>query len=233
MADLFREVDEAMHQERMAKLWTENRVYIIGFVIGTILLTAALSGYRTWDAGVKEKQTATLIALQDAPEYPANILDSEKLDMRAGLRGITLLQAAGAFLDQDKRDEAAALYERAGADAALPDEFRHLGILMAVRLSSHDENADGTALLEKLSPILKADNSPWNAHARLEAAAINARMLQNYENAQTHLKIIADTKDLPDSLYQRARALAHIYKLEQKSPLPHAEETKEKTKEPS
>jgi hypothetical protein len=217
----------------MAKLWAENRIYIIGFVLGTILLTAALSGYRTWNNGVKEKQTAALIALQDAPEYPANILDSKKLGMRAGLRGITLLQAAGAFLDQDKRDEALTLYERAGADTALPDEFRHLGILMAVRLLSDDENADGAVLLEKLSPVLKADKSPWNAHARLEAAAINARMLHNYENAQTHLKIIADTKDLPDSLYQRARALAHIYEIEQKPATPHAEETKEKTKEPS
>ncbi len=216
MADLFREVDEAMRQERIEKFWAENRIYIIGFVLGTILLTGLISGYNSWNNSVKEKQTALLVALQEAPEYPANILEAEKLKMRAGLRGITQLQAAGTFLDQDKRDEALTLYERVGEDKKLPDEFRHLGILMSVRLLSNDEAQDGNALLDKLSPVLKANKSPWNAHARLEAAVINAHKLSNYTNALAHLNAVQDTKNLPDSVYERARALSHLYAIEQK-----------------
>ncbi len=226
MADLFREVDDVMRQERITKFWTDNKPYIIAFVVGTILLTAAISGYRSWNNAVKEKQTASLITLQEAADYPTNILETEKLKMRAGLRGVALLQAAGAFLDKDKRDEAITLYERASADKALPDDLQHLGILMAVRLLIDDEAQTGESLLKKLSPVLKASKSPWSAHARLEAAVINAHKLSNYEAALTHLNAVQETKDLPESVYQRSRALSHLYSLKQKS-MP--QNTKEKT----
>lgn len=217
MADLFREVDEAMHQERMMKLWEENRIYIIGFVLGTILLTGLISGYRTWNNSVKETQTAQLIALQEATDYPANILATENLKMRAGLRGVALLQAAGAFLDQDKREEALTLYDRASAQKSLPDELQHLAILMSVRLLADEETQDSNALLTKLSPVLKSNKSPWNAHARLEAAVINAQKLQNYDDALAHLNAVQDTKNLPESLYKRARALSHLYRIDQQA----------------
>jgi len=217
MADLFREVDEAMRQERLAKIWEENRIYIIGFVLGTILLTGLISGHRSWDNSVKEKQTAAFITLQEASDYPTNVLNTEKLKMRGGLRGVTLLQAAGAFLDQDKRDEALTLYERAGADKALPNDLQHLGILMAVRLLIDNEEQTGETLLAKLSPVLRSDKSPWNAHARLEAAVINVHKLSNYDDALAHLNAVLDTKGLPESVYERARTLSHLYSLEQKT----------------
>jgi len=216
MADLFREVDEAMRQERIEKFWAENKAYIIGVILGTILLTGLISGYRSWDQSVKEKQTAALIALQESPDYPTNILETQNLDFRSGLRGITLLQAAGNFLDQDKTEEALTLYKRAGQDKDLPDDLRHLGILMSVRLLTDNEDADGKALLEQLSPLVSDTKSPWVHHARLEAAVINAHKLGDYNAAIAHLNAVMDTPNLPESLSARAGALAHLYSLKQK-----------------
>ena len=219
MADLFREVDEAMRQERIEKFWQENRNYIIGFIVGTVLLTAILSGYRAWNAGVQQDQTAAVIALQEASDYPENILKTEKLKLRAGLRGVALLQAAGEFLNQDKTEQAIALYQRAAADSSIPDELQHLGILMSVRLLGDQEDQKGEDLLKALRPALKS-NSPWLSHARLEAAVINAHKLGDYETAIKHLNEVQDTTGLPESLYERARALNHLYTMELQNTAP-------------
>lgn len=227
MTDLFREVDEAMRQERVEKFWQENRPYIIAVVLGTILLTGLISGYRTWDSGVKEKQTAHMIALQEAADYPQNILASEKLDLRAGLRGIALLRAGGVFLDQDKPDEALSLFQRAADDGSIPDEFKDLAAVMSVRLRIDKEGTDAQSLLDALQPVVNNPKSPWVHHARVEAALINAEKLGNFERALTHLNAVIGTPNLPASLTDRAAALAHIYRLKQAAL--KAEEKQDKT----
>ena len=49
MTDLFAEVDEALRQERVAKLWQEYGRYLIGFIATLILLTALISAYKSWE----------------------------------------------------------------------------------------------------------------------------------------------------------------------------------------
>lgn len=213
MADLFREVDEAMRQERLEKIWQENKTYIIGFVVGTILLTGILSAYRSWNASVHEKQTATMIAMQEAPDYPENILNTEKLKLRGGLRGIALLQAAGTALSQEKTEDAIALYDRAGADNGIPDDLQHLGIIMSTRLMAEQDEPNPDALIEKLSPVVKSSKSPWAQHARLEAAVIHANLRNDFAAAKALLNTILETENLPESLYQRAQSLNHLYSL--------------------
>ncbi|MCB9983848.1 MAG: hypothetical protein H6861_09300 [Rhodospirillales bacterium] len=215
MADLFREVDEVMRQERIEKFWAENKSYIVSVILGTILLTGLISGYRSWDNSVKEKQTARIIALQEAEDYPQNILETEKLDMRAGHRAMALLKAAAVFLDQDKTEEAGALYQRVAQDIDLPAEFKELAILMSVRLLSDQDDADAQALLDQLKPVVNNPKSPWVHHARIEAAVLQADKLQNYAAALQHLNAVIDTPDLPASLTERAVALVHLYSLKQ------------------
>lgn len=213
MADLFAEVDEMMRQERMAKIWHEYGSYIIAFVVGTILLTAILSGYKAWNSSVQEKQTAALMALQDDPNYPNNVLEADELDLRGGLRGIAYLSAANSFLGEDKRDEALTIYERAASDNSVSDEFSHLADLMIVRLTLDSEDAKAEELLGRLEAIYSASKSPWVYHAHLEAAVVEAHLNQDYVTAQTHLNIIRDAQGLPQSLYAKAESLDHVYRL--------------------
>jgi len=217
MSDLLHEVDEVMRQERMEKFWAANKNYIVGFIIGTILLTAVISGYKSWNTGVQEKQTAQIITLQNADNYPENILKTEKLTLRPALRGVVLLQAGGAFLDKDNNEDALKLYKRAANDKSLPNELNHLGRLMSVRLLIDKDDQDGASLLETLKPVIADTKSPWTSHARLEASVISANKLSDLETALKHLKTVEDTAGLPESLYKRAKALNHIYSLKQKT----------------
>lgn len=219
MADLFREVDEAMRQDRIAKFWKENATYIIAFILGTIVLTAAISGYKAWDSGVRKKQTQALIALQDARDYPDNITGEAVSGLRPGLRGLALMDAAGKHVERKKTAEALRLYESVAADPEIPGDLRHLATLMNVRLLLNDDAADSGALIARLEPLWTDPESPWAAHARLEAAAIVANRLNDPDAARAHLNAIQDKIGLPATLYEKARALDHVYALRiQKAP---------------
>ena len=206
MSDLLAEVDEAMRQERLAKFWHENKTFIIFFVVLTIVATGALSAYRTWDANTQAEQTAELIALQEASDYPANILDSE-LDFRPSIRGIALLSAAGTAMQRDNKEQAQTLYARLARDTKIPDDYRYLGILMNVRLQNEAGEKQPQELLSALDPVL-SDNTPWKPHAQIDAALIQAD--HNPQEAITLLNAVADTPDLPASLYERAQKLHHV-----------------------
>ncbi len=206
MSDLLAEVDEAMRQEKLEKFWHENKLYIILFIALTILSAAATSGYRAWDDNVKTKQTAELLALQNASNYPNNILDAN-LEMRASLKGIVLLSAASAFMGEEKKDEAAQLYARLASDTTIPDDFRFLGILMDMRLKMDREEADKAVLLTSLDPILSS-KSPWKPHAQIDAALLQAE--NNPDQAIELLNMVSDTPNLPPSLYERAQKLHHV-----------------------
>lgn len=206
MSDLLAEVDEAMRQEKMEKFWHENKAYIIAFVVVTILSTAIMSGYRSWDASTKTKQTTELIALQDAENYPDNIIEAE-LKLRPSLRGIALLSAAGTFMEQDKKEEAAKLYARLAEDKRIPGDFRYLGILMDARLKMDNEETQAADLIASLKPILKS-KSPWKPHAQIDAALLQAET--NPDTALELLNAVTDTANLPESLYERAQKLHHV-----------------------
>jgi hypothetical protein len=215
MADLFAEADDALRRERFFKLWTEYKFYIIAFIVGTIVLTGLISTYRSWDEGVKQKQTAQVIAMQTAKDYPENVLKAEKLELRTGLKAVMLLDAAGAFMGKKDIVKALQLYERVSADTSLSTDFRDLGTLMGVRIKENDKTGKAEELLGALEPIYNNAGSPWAAHARLEAAVIEANLNTDFAAARTHLDAIQDTKELPESLHQKAQFLDHLYSLKQ------------------
>jgi hypothetical protein len=213
MADLLQEVDEVMRQERMEKFWQENKYYIIGFIVGTIVLTGILSGYRSWDNDVKEKQTAAIIAMQDEEGYPENVVDAE-LDFRSGLRGIALMQAAATALGDEKNETALKLYQRAAADAGLPDDIQQAAIIASTNLAlDTDGEIDGQAMLNSLQSISQDKNSPWQTYAHMLSAVIQVHQFDNYASAITHLDDALKAPNLPQSLQERLEALKHLYTL--------------------
>jgi hypothetical protein len=220
MADLFAEADEALRRERVLKIWNENKIYIIAFIVGTIVMTGVFSAYRTWDQSVREKQTAELLELQAAKDYPENIFKAEKLEFRSGLKAIALLDAAGKFIAKNDNEKALEMYERIAADSSLPGEFRDMGTLMTVRLKENAKSEKPEELLSKLEGVYNNAKSPWAAHARIEAAVIMANLQNNFEGARAHLNAVQDSKDLPESLYQKAQFLDHVYALKQQTAKP-------------
>jgi hypothetical protein len=225
MADIFAEVDEAMRQERVEKFWKENGSLILTFVLLTILATAGFSGYRTWDAKVKARQTDALIGLLDDPAFPEKALEEGAIDLRPNLGGLALLNVAGTLLEQGKSDEALEAYNRAAGNKKIAPELRDIATLMSVRLRSADEESDPATLIEKLRPITGNAKSPWKYHAHLETALILAHRRGDYEAARPHLAAITTVESLPASLISTAWSLDHIYALKASTSENIAEDT--------
>ncbi|MCE7887007.1 MAG: hypothetical protein DYH13_05825 [Alphaproteobacteria bacterium PRO2] len=222
MTDILAEIDAAMRQERMEKFWKENGKTLIFFVIATIVMTGVISGYRTWDANVKARDTEQLLLLTESKDFPDNIKDA-KLDLRPGLRGIALVNGAQTYLSQKKDAEALALYTRAADDNSIPGEIRGLAILMQARLS---KNPDDEKMTKNLDSVARDNNSPWQYHARLEAAALAAQK-EDYKLARDYLAGVMDQKKVPGPLYQKAMALDHVYALREQEKAGTAENGKE------
>lgn len=213
MTDILAEVDAAMRQERMEKFWKENGKTLILFVIATIVMTGVISGYRTWDANVKARGTEQLLVLTEAKDFPDNIKDTE-LKIRPGLRGIALVNGAQTYLAKKKEAEALALYTRAADDGAIPGEIRGLAVLMQARLS--ENAASDEKIAKNLDSVARDNGSPWQYHARLEAAALAAQK-EDYKLARTYLAGVMDQEKVPDPLYKKAMALDHVYALREQA----------------
>ena len=214
MSDIFQEVDEIMKQERMEKFWKENGTWIIAFIVLTILGTAAISGYKYWNASVQQEQTATLLSMFDEPDFPAGVSDQTQ-DLRPGLRGLALLSAANHEMSAGNTDSALEFYNNAAQDSALPDDFRGMAQIMSARLDQ-DLNADEK--LAMLKNVFDNGDSPWRFHAQLEAALVEAHDNTDYTAARFHIERIlrAEGAVLP-SLLNKAKSLDHVYMLKHES----------------
>ncbi len=218
MADVFAEVDEALKQERLEKLWADHGKWFIAAIVAIILGTAANSAYRSWNESAQIKQTSVLLEALESEDMPAALTQAGE-NVRPGLRGIALLTAAGALISEEKPGEALALYEKAANDSAIPAELRDLAILMSVRLGTAQEGAQENKkekqaeFLSKLQSVSSNTKSPWRFHAHLESAVILAHFSQDYKAAQAQLDIILAEQQLPETLSNKASALQHIYAL--------------------
>jgi hypothetical protein len=222
MTDIFREVDEMMRRERAEAFWQKNKIPLIAAVVAIIAMTGLFSAYSHWDQGVREAQTKILIDSIEKPDFTTKAADIAA-EMRPGLRGITLLTAAGTLQDQNKIPEALELYAQAAADESLPMDLRGLATLMSVRLDTAMTAEEKT---KRLEGIYKDNGNPWGAYARLEAALI-AASAEDFKQAQDHLTVIQETRGLPDTLYEKASALDHVYRLKAQTQKENAPEESE------
>ena len=70
----------------------------------------------------------------------------------------------------------------------------------------------GENALSILKPLLSDSKSPWQWHAKIEAATSEAKQ-GNYDAALSYLNDFKDQTNLPASLKQRGDALTHVYTL--------------------
>ena len=87
MSDIFAEVDAFMRQERLAKIWHDNQAFILIVIIGSIVFTGALAGYRSWDASVQTAQTERAFELTEALNFPDNFEVAALESLRAMKNG--------------------------------------------------------------------------------------------------------------------------------------------------
>ena len=205
MSDIFREVDEAMQQEKLLQIWKEYSTTIIMAIVVLLVSSAGTSYYYKVKADKNAKETAKLVqALQS--EEPSTALIEATKDTKASHKAIGLMSAANLNLQEGKKSEASALYQQVFEDKKAPRNIRDLARVFYTQTTD-------TPSLDILDPVLVNKKSPWLWQAKIEAAVISAHQDNDYTKALNYLAGISDEEYIPFSLKQRGQALQHVYSL--------------------
>lgn len=213
MSDIFREVDEALQQEKLVKIWKEYGPTLIAAAILLVLSTAATTAWVSWNSSRNASETARLVeAMEKTTPDTATALQDVAKDTRGNHAALALLSAAGLHADKQEFDQAAALYQQAYEESGAPRELRDLARLLFVRstLAAAKDTASAD-LLKVLAPVLDNEKSPWQWPAKIDAALISAHLDNDYAAAAAHLDGIKDAVGVPPSLAERAQSLLQLY----------------------
>jgi hypothetical protein len=205
MTDIFAEVDNALRQEKMAKLWQDYGKYFITFIVSVIAFTAIISAHGSWNNAVQKKQTEQLLQTLESADFPENV-SVENTNLRPNLEAILFLQAAQRYYENGEIETAQNLYQ-----AAIDSKAEYYSDMARLALS---KITTGSSPEETLTPILKKKNNIWQPHALIQLALYKANNEQNYAAAIDLLKQVDDSKVAPPSVREKAKALVHVYTIQ-------------------
>ena len=167
MTDIFREVDEALREDRLKVIWNRHGRLIIAGAVAIVLGTGAFVGWRSYSQSQAQSQTRALVDAQQQaaadPQNAASIYAAVAADSSADRAALARLLEARADLDAGKRDEAGKIYQQIAGDSGVNSVVRDLARLYSVMARLDD--GDPAALNDELAP-LAADGSPWRTSAR-------------------------------------------------------------------
>lgn len=212
MSDIFREVDEALQEDKVKEFWQEWGSTLIISAIAMVLTTGIFSGVRAWQAAQKEKETSRILQAMDEQEAIPALLEIAENSKKAQ-QSIAIFAAATLYLQDRKFEEAAKVYEDGIKNDAFIASLEDLARIMSVRIrmGEQPEESAGPGFLETLAPALKNEKSPWYYHATAEAALIEAEYNNDYKKAVDMLGTIVDADKAPRDLKERAAAMQHVF----------------------
>ena len=173
MADIFREIDEELQQEKAAKLWKRFGPYVIALAV---LVIAAVAGYRFWqsfEADQRVAQSARYEAaakmLGEDPGAAAAEFGALAGEGNAGYTALATLRQAAALIEADDSEGAVLIYKKMAGDQGMPAIFRDLARLLHI---SHRIDSGDPAELSGEVSALASNAGPWHSLARETEAMI-------------------------------------------------------------
>lgn len=205
MADLFREVDEALREDRARIFWRKYGTLLIAMAIALVLGTAAYVGWESWQHQRRQARSAELasaLALaQNSPESAADALAA--IAAEDGSATVARFYEAGLRAEAGDTAAAASLYRGLAGDGNVDQVWRDLARILAVL---HEmETGDPAALEAELAP-LAADASAWRFSAR-ELIGLLALRQDDRERALAQFAALADDPEAPVGVRSRAAEL--------------------------
>lgn len=206
-----REVQEDIRRERMARIWDQYGMLIIG---AAVLLVAGVGTYKYMEyrtrvdreeAGVRFEAAARLAGQGKAEEARKAFADLSS-GSPAGYVALAKLRAAGSLAGADKAAEAVALYDGVARDSAVDPLLRDYAAVQAALLRV--DVADWTEMQNRLKDVVNEKNS-WRNSAR-ELLGLSAMRAGRDDDAKKAFEQILGDRAAPPSLVERARTMMTV-----------------------
>lgn len=205
MTDVFDEISDDLRREKLNQFWKENGSWIIGGALGAVLLTGAMTAWRTWEYNRDATATTQLARLTDAADWSK--VENFAVGSDKNHAMMARFMAADAYLAQHQNDKAIALYNAIAATSGLDKTWRDLARIHSLSLRLDKDPPD--ALLKELNG-LSGDKDVWRYTAREMQALLAARQGHMQDAANILASITADPQ-APEDMRQRAFSLRELY----------------------
>ena len=205
--DFFREVDEAVRQDKYKKLWDEYGAYTLGAAAVLVVGVAGYQGWSFWqqkraaDSGAKFSEALRLEegAAPKAREMLAALAEQGP----AGYRVLARFQLAAAEAKSGNADRAVADYAALAKDPSVDPILRDHATLQAASLRL--DKADYAEMEQRLKPLAES-SSAWRFSAR-ELLGLSAYRLKNMREAETQFNALIGDEATPQNLRERAEMM--------------------------
>jgi hypothetical protein len=203
--DFFREVDEAVRQDRYKQLWDQYGLYVIAAAAAVVLAVAGHKAWTYWqdkqakEAGAKFTQA---LSLEEGPEAAKarEMLAALAESGPEGYRVLARFQLAAADAKAGDVDKAVAAYDALARDARVDSILRGHAELQAAGLRL--DKADYAEMEKRLKGLIDS-NSAWRFSAR-ELLGLSAYRLNNMREAEKQFSALISDQGTPPNLRERA-----------------------------
>jgi len=203
--DFFREVNEAVRQDRYNELWDKYGVYALA---AAALIVAGVAGFKVWSywqeqkaqaAGTDFSQAVTELDSGDVAKA-RDVLNSLAAKGPTGYQILSRFQLAAAEAQAGSTDKAVALYDALAADPETDTILKGLATIQAATLKL--DTADYAEMERRLKGLID-ENSPWRYSAR-ELLGLSAYRQNNVPAAEKQFSELVADQGTPQNLRERA-----------------------------
>ena len=227
MVDLFREVDDALQQEKLERFWRENAKYIITLILAVIVGTALWSAYNYWRIAQAEQSTSSFMEIVNAPLNEENFLSVEAV--KKDYPSFTANQEALAHFY---------IAQRALSLDDIKLAFSHM-IAVTELSSGVNSNLKNVAayyarnlilngsIMGSLDAVKIAQDENWAPLFTIQNSLARPHTAEEYGETIKNLdSLLAEDSAAPPEVQKIAEQLKHVYSYEQNRLTPAKGDTK-------
>lgn len=204
-----REVDEAMHQERLLAVWHRSKWFLLAAIIGLVLAIAGREAWQAWSMHKARTHAAQWYAFSElkTDAEREKMLPQILEDTSGGTRALALY--AKANMQHDAKAKAAAYLELAN-DAGEPQWLRDVARLNGAIAIMGSDSASAKAQLEMLAQT-NYEELPSPAYGpALELLALLSQQAGDTTAARGYTLKLLQVPNLPADMRQRALQRAGV-----------------------
>lgn len=208
---LFREVDEAIRQDQLSRLWDKYGVWI---VTGAVLIIAGVSGYKFWVYWSSEQAREAGARFVGGITHIEDGKTSEAIDVfkslaeqgPSGYRTLSMFQLAALYARDGKRAEAVKIYDELGNRTGIDEVQQNFAKIQAATLRLDD--APFEEMRTRLDKLAVTGND-WRHSAR-ELLGLSAYRSRNFSAAERYFSTILSDQQSPANMRQRSEMMLSL-----------------------
>jgi hypothetical protein len=208
---IFREVDEAIRQDKLKSLWDKYGLWVVA---GALLIIASVSGYKFWVYWTAEQAKEAGARFVGGITHVEDGKTSEALDVfkslaedgPSGYRILSRFQLAALYARDGKQAEAVKIYDELASQSGVGTVQQGFAKIQAATLKLDEASYDE---MSKRLDALAVTGNPWRHSAR-ELLGLSAYHTGDTSVAERFFNVMLSDRQTPANMRRRAEMMLSL-----------------------